>query len=169
MGKLITPFGEIDIIIDGQPVSYTARAGKKNKKLCSDVLGRFQIVVHYVPDGKEHSIACVFTPRCSYEKTQESGERLECQSFYNDCRFKMSVGVECEAGYVGGKRLSDEYDYDAEYLETGMSYLILPGTKTEQYVFGISWIDDVDRNDLGDANHNRDIQTWFGADPTVSL
>ena len=33
MGKLITPFGEIDIIIDGQPVSYTAREGKKIKEL----------------------------------------------------------------------------------------------------------------------------------------
>lgn len=85
MGKLITPFGEIDIMIDGQPVSYTAREGSKIKELCSDVLGRFQIAVHYIPDGKEHSI------------------------------------------------------------------------------------DDVGRNDPGGGNHNRDIQTWFGADPTVSL
>ena len=169
MGKLITPFGEIDIMIDGQPVPYTAREGSKIKELCSEVLGRFQIAVHYIPDGKEHSIACVFIPECPYERMQESGERLECQSFYNDRGFKMSVGVECEAGYVGGKRLSDEYDYDADYLVNGMSYLILPGTKTEQYVFGISWIDDVDRNDPGGDKHNRDIQTWFGADPTVSL
>ena len=72
-------------------------------------------------------------------------------------------------GIGNGKRFSDEYDYDAEYLVNGMSYLILPGTKTEQYVFGISWIDDVGRNDPGDGNHNRDIQTWFGADPTVSF
>ena len=70
MGKLITPFGEIDIMIDGQSVSYTAREGKKIKDLCSDVLGRFQIAVHYVPDGKEHNIACVFIPECSYERTQ---------------------------------------------------------------------------------------------------
>lgn len=33
MGKLITPFGEFDIIIDGKPVSYTAREGKKIKEL----------------------------------------------------------------------------------------------------------------------------------------
>jgi len=125
MGKLITPFGEIDIMIDGQPVSYTAREGNKIKESCPDVLGRFQIPVHYIPDGKEHSIACVFIPGCPYERTQESGERLECQSFYNDRGFKMSVGI--------------------------------------------SWIDDVDRTDPGDGNHNRDIQTWFGADPAVSL
>ena len=75
----------------------------------------------------------------------------------------------CEAGFVGGKRLSDKYDYDADYLVNGMSYLILPGTQTEQYVFGISWVDDVGLNDPGDGNQNRDIQTWFGADPTVSL
>ena len=42
MGKLITPFGEIDIIIDGQSVSYTAREGKKIKELCSKF--RFSIL-----------------------------------------------------------------------------------------------------------------------------
>ena len=33
MGKLVTPFGKIDIRIDGEPVSYTAREGKKIKEL----------------------------------------------------------------------------------------------------------------------------------------
>ena len=137
--------------------------------LCSDVLGRFQITVQFIPDGQEHSIAFVFTPECPYKRAKESGERLECQSFYNDRRSKMSIGLACEAGYVGGKRLSDAYDYDADYLVNGMLYRIFPDTKTEQYVFGISWIDDVGWGDPTDNNHDRDIQTWFAADPTVSL
>ncbi|MBQ6621403.1 MAG: hypothetical protein IJH75_01025, partial [Mogibacterium sp.] len=67
-----------------------------------------------------------------YKRTPESGERLECQSFYNVHRFKMSIGLECEAGYVGGFRASDEYDYDADYLDNGMSFLIDMSTKTEK-------------------------------------
>ena len=170
MEKLTTPFGEIDILIDGKSIPYTAQKGSGKDCLWPDILGRFQITVHYPPDGKEHTIACVFTPDCSYKKDIESGERLECQSFYNNLRFKMSIGAECESGYfIDGTRVSDEYDYDAEYLPNGISYLILPDTKTEKYVFGIAWIDDVGWGDPIDDEHNRDVETWFAADPTFSL
>lgn len=169
MEKLKTPFGDIDVLIDGKSIAYTALKGSDNDVLCPDVRNRFQIVVKYVPDGREHSISCVFSTTCSYEKRPESGERLECQSFYNPQRIKMSIGLECEAGYIGGVRASDEYDYDADYLDNGMSYLIIPETKTEQYVFGIAWIDNVGWDDPIDNEHNRDVQTWFAADPTLAL
>ncbi len=68
-----------------------------------------------------------------------------------------------------GNRASDEYDYDADYLENGMSYHIEAGTKTKEYVFGISWIDDVGWDDLMDENNDRGIETWYGADPTLAL
>ncbi|MDY5730896.1 MAG: hypothetical protein SPL05_05065 [Eubacteriales bacterium] len=168
MKKLSTPFGEIKILIDGKPVSYFAQEGRKLDVLCPHVLGRYQIVVPFIPDGKNHSIACVFEADCSYERTPESGERLECQSFYNDYRYKMSIGLECEAGYMGGIRVSDECDYDAEYLENGMSFLIDMNTKYERYVFGISWIDNVGWDDLIGDN-GRDVETWYGADPTLEL
>lgn len=169
MEKLKTPFGDIDILIDGKSIDYTALKGSDNDVLWPDVRNRFQIVVKYVPDGREHSISCVFSPICSYEKGPESGERLECQSFYNPQRIKMSIGLECEAGYIGGVRASDEYDYDADYLDNGMSYVIMPETKTEQYVFGIAWIDDVGWDDPIDDKHNRDVQTWFAVDHTLAL
>ena len=169
MEKLKTPFGDIDVLIDGKSIAYTALKGSDNDVLWPDVRNRFQIVVKYVPDGRKHSISCVFSPTCSYEKGPESGERLECQSFYNPQRIKMSIGLECEAGYIGGVRASDEYDCDADYLDNGMSYLIMPETKTEQYVFGIAWIDDVGWDDPIDNEHNRDVQTWFAADPTLAL
>lgn len=76
----------------------------------------------------------------------------------------MSIGLECEAGYIGGK-----YDYDADYLDNGMAYVIMPETKTEKYIFGRAWIDDVGRDDPIDDEHNRDIQTWFAADSTLAL
>ena len=168
MEKLKTPFGEIEILIDGKPFSYSVQEGGKLDVLCPHILGRYQITIHFVPDGKEHIIACVFDANCKYKRTPESGERLECQSFYNDCRYKMSIGVECEAEYTGGARISDEYDYDAEYLKNGMSYIVLPDTKTEQYVFALAGIDGVGWDDPI-ADNKRDVETWFGADPTVSL
>lgn len=169
MEKLVTPFGEIDILIDGRQVPYVAQEGERIEHLCPDVLGRFQITVEFVPDGKEHSIACVFTPNCQYQRDWESGERLECQGFYGEQRVKMSIGVECESGYYAdGTRASDRYDYDADYLENGMAYMILPETRTERYTFGISWIDDAGWDDpIEDGD--RSVQAWNGADPTLSL
>jgi len=79
----------------------------------------------------------------------------------------MSIGLECEAGYIGGIRASDEYDYDADYLGNGMTFLIDANTKTERYTFGIAWIDNVGWDEPIDDN--RDVETWFGADPTLAL
>ena len=169
MEKIITPFGEIKIMIDGNSSPYSAQKGSKLNGLCPRVLGRYQITVQFIPDGHEHKIACVFEPTCQYKSTPESGERLECQSFYNDSRIKMSIGLECEAGYIGGEHSSGEYDYDTEYLENGMAYFIKAYTKAEKYVFGIAWINDVGWNDPINNEDNRDIETWFGADPTISL
>ena len=169
METLLTPFGEIEILIDGKTVPYSAQEGRKLEGLCPHVLGRYQIEVRFIPDGKAHTIACVLGPDCAYEKTPESGERLECQSFYNDRRFKMSIGLECEAGYAGDVRAAEKYDYDADYLENGMAFLIDEDTKTERYTFGIAWIDNVGWEDPADEDNGRDIETWYGADPTLAL
>ena len=161
---LLTPFGKIKILIDEKEIPYLAQKGTINNIIYPDVLGRFQISVPFTPDGKEHSIACIFQPICSYRRYTESGEGLACQAFYNEQNYKMSIGVEIkEDGRIG-------YDhYDAEYLENGMSYQILPDTKTNLYVFGIAWIDNVDCDDTDSENSSRDCQTWFAADPGSSL
>ena len=166
---LLTPFGEIRILIDEESVSFIAQEGGKLDVLCPHVLGRYQIEVRLIPDGKEHTIACIFESDCLYQRTPESGERLECQSFYNDTRFKMSIGLECEAGYIDGVRATNEYDYDADYLKNGMSFLIDANTRTEHYTFGIAWIDNVGWDDPIDDSNNRDVETWYGADPTLAL
>ena len=169
METLSTPFGEIRILIDAHPVPFIAREGRKPEGLCPHVLGRYQINVRLVPDGKEHTIACVFESDCSYQRTPESGERLECQSFYNDSGFKMSIGLACEAGYTDGVRAAHGYDYGADYLENGMSFRIGTATKTELYTFGIAWIDHVGWDDPVDENNDRDVETWYGADPALPL
>ena len=167
MKKLITPFGELKIKIDEQRIPYTIQKREKNIRFCPDVLGRFIITVHFIPDGRKHSIACVFVSECSYEAFPESGERLECQSFYNERRFKMSIGLKGDLFNNIARhpdKVDYEYDYDVDYLTNGMAYLIFPETKTKQFVFSVSWIDDVGSNDLR-KNRKRDVQTWFGADP----
>ena len=158
MEKLSTPFGEITILIDGKPVLYSAQKGRNMDELCPHVLGRYQIAVQFIPDGEKHTIACIFKSDCLYDRSPESGERLECQSFYNDHRFKMSIGL-----------VSDEYDYGADYLENGMAFLIDANTRTERYVFGISWIDNVGRDGQMDDDGDRDVETWYGADPSLAL
>lgn len=165
MDKLLTPFGKIKILIDSKPVPYDAQKGRKLENGCPNVLGRYHIVVRFIPDGKEHTIACVFEADGAYERSLESGEQLECQGFYNDRRYKMSIGLEYDV-------ISDEYDYDADYLENGMAFLIGTKTKTECYTFGIAWIDNVgwnDRNDTIDKDSDRDAETWYGADPVLML
>ena len=163
MNKLATPFGDIDIQIDGKSVPYTAVSRNLITAVCPDLLGRYQIEISFQPDGKEHEISCTFQAYEPYNKTGESGERLECQSFYNDRRYKMSIGLKGEAEHFP----DNLYDYNADYLENGMAYLISAETKTNLYVFGIAWIDDVGWDDPVDDEHNRDVQTWFGADPTL--
>lgn len=159
--KLITPFGEIVILLDDKEYDYSFVKKENNEGLFPNVLGCYRIVVEYVPDGKEHEIKCIIPNMKYFDRGPESGECIECQAFYQD-DMKLSICVECETGYLpDGSRWSDRYDYDASYLENGMSYLILNQTKEDKYIFGLSWIDNVV------DNPERDVQTWFAADFTT--
>ncbi len=167
--KLATPFGEIAILLDGRPIPYCAHKGEKFDILCPDVLGRFQITIQIIPDGREHNLSCTFKPSCSYQTEIESGEWLELHSFYNEERYKMSIGVEYEEGQLPcGDTLMDAYDYYADSLVNGMAYEIAPETTTTRYTFGICWIDGVERNGT-EMDESRDIQTFYGADPLYWL
>ena len=64
-------------------------------------------------------------------KTPEGGERLECLSFYGTQRVKMSIGLEGECG-----RNYYEYDYDIDYLDNGMAYVIMPEPKRRSILLG---------------------------------
>lgn len=159
--NLITPFGEIIILLDDKEYDYSFVKKEKNERLFPNVLGCYRIVVEFVPDGKEHEIKCLIPNMEYFDRGPESGEGIECQAFYQD-DMKLSICVECETGYLpNGSRWSDRYDYDVSYLENGMSYLILNKTKEDKYIFGLSWIDNVV------DNHGRDVQTWFAADFTI--
>ena len=168
MAKLKTPFGYVAVVADGQEVEYCIEQLKAEEMLCPDIAGRYKISVDFEPDGKEHLLACILPEALDYKRYPESGERLECQGFYHKDRVKLSIGLECEAGrFPDGARVSDAYDYDADYLENGMAYLIEKNTKSNKYVFGVAWIDNVGWEEEIDNENDRDVQTWFAADPTI--
>lgn len=145
---LNTPLGEIEIYIDGIAVAYKEHPLSFDRT-CPDLSGRYKIVIDFVPDGAQHCIACLIKPHIPSDRDcVESGERLECKGFYSETA-KVSIGMEGDI----------EYDYDNGYLDNGVQYVILPLTKTQRYVFGIAWIENFDEA--------REVQTWFGADPTM--
>ena len=161
--RIITPMGDITILIDEIETQYVPLKGAPIENLCPDVLGRYQIEIHFPPDGKEHTISCVFPYDKSIKGYVESGEGLECQGFYNNNGMKLSIGLEGEAS------IYTDYDYDVEYLNDGMQYVVLPETETQKYTFGICWIDKIDIDDQSKEMISRDTQTWFGADPTLCI
>lgn len=155
---LTTPLGRIHVMIDGKTISYEA-VRKDCDKTCMDLGGRYSISVSLPMDKQYHEVACVI---CGHKETDrdgiESGERLELKSFYDD-KSKVSIGMEGDSGYFPEGTRIGEYDYDNEYLPNGVKYIVFPYTKTSVYVFGIAWINGV--------NDNNDVQTWYGADPTI--
>ena len=163
--KLVTPMDEITILVDDVEIQYTYIEGDKIEHLCPDVIGRFQIETILEPDGKHHTISCLLPSNKNIKRDGESGERLECTGFYHN-NMKLSIGTE---GEVWSNYMDSEYDYDIDYLDYGMQYVIVPETKTKRFVFGISWIDNVDFDDCSDEAIAREVQTWYGADPTLSI
>ncbi len=59
MEKLLPPFGEATILIDGKPLPYFVKEGRKQDVLCLHVLGRYQIVDQFIPGGEKHTIMCL--------------------------------------------------------------------------------------------------------------
>lgn len=155
--KLLTPLGELFITVDGKLIEYEYRKANLVQS-CKDVNGRYIINISFIPDGKPHRISCRITDYIpSKNDGIESGEGLELKSFYNG-NAKLSIGMVGDSVYINGKRIW-EYDYDNDYLDDGVEYVILDITETQNFVFGVSW--------LNNCTEENDIQTWFGADPTI--
>ena len=72
----------------------------------------------------------------------------------------MSIATQAEIiSYENGQIDEDDtcniYNYDVEYLENGMRYVILPITTEKEVIFGVSWMSNYD--------DDNEVQTWFGA------
>ena len=145
--KLSTPFGDIDIKIDGQSISYDCSETGR----ISGYEFRYYIGIEYVPDGQAHTISCTLESDYLLRSGPNSGERFACIEI-EDNGIEVSIVLEGETDYIDGNRYS-QYDYDDVYLENGLAFGIFPGTETSEYLFGVDWIDGC-----------KDVETWFGAD-----
>ncbi|GGA15455.1 hypothetical protein [Psychrobacillus lasiicapitis] len=148
---LSTPLGAMKLFINGEEVGFTAI--KLDLELhCPDVSGRYLIQYEYKNEMKNQEIKCCI-PSLDVKGDVESGENLEAISFYkND--IKLTIGVEGE--------FTDDtkyIDYSGEYLSNGIQYVTYHTSVDRKFNFGVSWIQP--------WTEGNDIQTWFGADPTL--
>lgn len=159
MLKLITPLGTVKIFDNDIEIEYKVVKLDRNSVIFPDINGRYKIIVEYKNDKFPHLIYCTLEgiDSSKVEYGNESGERLECKSVYQD-NIKLSIGIECDTYYLDGDRISS-YDYDSIYLNNGIGYYILPTTKSQTLIFGVAWI--------SEYNETNEVQTWYGADPTT--
>lgn len=151
---LTTPFGNIKIEFDGHETDYEIREILPNKRVWPDVVQGFLLRLRYIPDGRPHILRCVIDSAAD-EVQGESGERLEMTSLYMG-EGKISIGVEAE--FCDPPVFS--YDFGGKNLLNGIEIELFPETKEQYFIFGVAWLDEVDEE--------RDVQTWFAADPTIS-
>lgn len=165
MDKLNTPFGDIIVKINNQEIEYHYKKCD-NDRTCPNLLGRYLIEIELNPkECKKYCISCEVSDSYLLKSEIETGEMLECQSFYSQDRVKLSIGVYGECWGYGYNGIYKTNDYDIKYLPSGISYLVLENTKTNKFYFAISWIDDVGYDDPINNEHDRDSETWFGSDP----
>ena len=148
---LITPLGAIKLFVNDEEVGFTAL--KLDLELrCRDVNGRYLIQYEYISEMKNQKIKCCI-PSLEVKGEIESGEWLEAISFYRD-DIKLTIGVQGEftedTKYI---------DYSGNYLSNGIQYETNHTTSDRKFYFGVCWIQPL--------TEENDIQTWFGADPTL--
>lgn len=155
---LDTPLGKIHVTWDGKLIEYRIEKAPLYEA-CKDLDGRYFIHISFEPDGKEHNIDCKLVDFSSTKTEHAGGERVESLEIYEE-EIKMSIATQAEVlSYKNGKIDEDDpcniYNYDVEYLENGMRYVILPITTEKEVIFGVSWMSNYD--------DDNEVQTWFGA------
>jgi len=151
--ELHTPFGGIQILVDDTIVNFDHRSIDPNKQLFPDVDAAHRINIKVKNDGKNHTIQIRLT-NCNVDGNIESGETLEAISFYKN-NGKITIG--CYASFGDCKEYN--LDYDGFYCADGIQIEILPTTQTQDFKFGVCW--------LKECTNENDVQTWFGADPSI--
>lgn len=151
---LKTPFGNIRIYFDNKiQKNINIVKGKKNCYLYPNVEYIYLLTYKYNTDQLKHTLKCVLdNPK---EKGfVESGEHLDAISFYIN-NGKITIGCKSDFGMPenGG------FDYDGTYLDNGLEIFIDSSTKSQNFIFAISW--------LIKCTDENDIQTWFASDPSI--
>ena len=141
--RLVTPFGQIVICVDGNPTEYAYQAKQSDPRW--PVAGRYQICVSPPEDGLCHTVACLVECPLGTNAEQDSGEGVETVCFRNGSR-KMEIGI-----------FESNDGHGTVYLPNGIAYTV--HSDTRELIFGVAWLCQVNREN---ENH-----TWFSCDPTL--
>ena len=142
---LQTPFGKINILVDGVATNYEARPFEYIKPPVKDkpIAGCYRV---HIPVENYRSIQCVLNLESEkVDVSGSSGERYLCREFV-DGNIMLAIGIEDE-----------NPAFESGRVKNGMEYRIADGVK--EVVFGIAWATDYEGTD--------DVRVWFAADPTV--
>ncbi len=142
---LETPFGKIEILVDGIATHYEAKPFEYIKPPVKDkpIAGCYRI---HIPVENHHSIQCILNlENENVDVSGSSGERYLCREFCAGTTM-LAIGIEDENPAFESKR-----------VENGMIYRM--NDKIDEVVFGIAWAIDYAGTD--------DVRVWFAADPTV--
>ena len=142
---LETPFGKVNIIVDGVAIHYEAKPFDFIKPPVKDrpIAGCYRI---HIPAENHRSIQCVLNlEEKNIDVSGSSGECYLCREFCAGTTM-LAIGIEDENPAVESVR-----------VENGMEYRI--GEKVDEVVFGIAWATDYAGID--------DVRVWFAADPTI--
>ena len=140
MKNLQTPFGEIVVLADGQPLAYTA-IPKQDEQVSACYRVR-------IPTENYVEIACVLLPDGkSVLGDASSGEGYLCMEFICHST-ELTIGMAVDE--------SSAPRFSSNPLECGLSYGDLKDI--DALTFGIAWVED---------HTDNEIRTWYAADPTL--
>lgn len=153
-----TPLGIVEVKEDGKRIDCIVKR-MENDNRCPELDGWYAILVDYIPDGREHTVSCCIKGyRASKDDFEEPEERANIKSFCKKTT-KLSIGGFSDTPEEWGMRSDESMDYWTEYLKNGVQYHIQQNAKRAIYPFGIAWLENF--------NEENEVQTWYGADPTI--
>ncbi len=166
--RLMTPFGSVHILIDGKEIDYVFEKLTIIEN-CANVKGRYRIRLIFIPDGKAHSISCVLPDMVDFESDYSSGADTQQITFHNKENWALEIGIIGDMyGQNNRSIYNEEQDYDVDYLDRGLCYLILKETATQEYDFILAWIDGMDYGNY-DNCRGRLEQLWRCSDPSFAI
>ena len=143
---LETPLGKIIIAKNGKALEYEAKKHEADIAVIKDnpIAGCYRIYIDY---EENDAISCELLSNFELTKGNSGGENYSCKVFQKDC-LELTIGSFDEI---------NDSTCVCDFTENGIVFEKLTKGKTNQLVFGVSWVVDLKEDD------NR---TWFASDPT---